>query len=287
MCFHLIIKVKRGVCRERNILNIDSTHCYVWFKRWGHKWGKTQKGKGIGNWLKWTEKSKSQELHYQHIIFILCTETVEMGVSKMLRLFFYHLLEIFLCKVQPNRLNVLKAVTICAFETVFHSKLHFPPLLSAGPWCTFKSTMWMSSPQCSGSPSTEPRWPRARSTIASCRWRPQTRTAPHNTARSVTTRSPPPARPSLSIATVSRREEKICAQRLQGFGVWCQQYSLQRSAINSVSHSVYFMFYFVLPQPASSAALLLHLFQWYSTCPWASSKSGLKFFCSASYSKEM
>lgn len=88
------------------------------------------------------------------------------------------------------------------------TNLHFSPLcyllLFAGPWCTFRSAMWMSSPQCFGSPSTERRWQRARFTIASCRWRQQTRTVHRNTARSATTRSPPQTRPSLLTAMVSR-----------------------------------------------------------------------------------
>lgn len=202
-------------------------------------------------------------------------------------LFFYDLFEILLCKVQPNRLKVLKAVTICAFETVFHSKLHFPPLLSSGPSCTFKSTMWMSSRQCSGSPSTEPRWPRARFTIASCRWRPQTRTAPHSTARSVTTRSPPPAHPSLSIATVSRREEKdMCVASTGIQGLVSTALATKKCHQQCVTFSV---FQVLLSAPstrhlcstsASLVSVIFHLsvniFQ-------------IKFevFCSASYLEEM
>ncbi|KAJ3591294.1 hypothetical protein NHX12_009240 [Muraenolepis orangiensis] len=51
--------------------------------------------------------------------------------------------------------------------------------------------------------------PRARSTTASCRWRPRTRTASLNTARSATTRSPPLTRPSPSTATVMNSCEEL------------------------------------------------------------------------------
>lgn len=61
----------------------------------------------------------------------------------------------------------------------------------------------MSSPQHSRRACTRPRWQRGRSTTASCRWRPQMRTAPLSTARSATTRLSPRMCPLPSTGTVS------------------------------------------------------------------------------------